>query len=128
MAAQPGATNQMLGGCDDMTDPGRRRVLSCTAALLLSVYGCATSNIRDTPQEKSADAAISSKVKSALAADARVRAALIEVTTSNGIVRLSGFADSRLDADAAVSIANNVPGVKRVQNDIVIRVTRDRRP
>ena len=75
------------------------------SALLLSVYGCATSSSPDTPEAKS-DAAISSKVKSALAADPRVRAALIEVNTTNGVVRLTGFADSRLEADDAVSIAN----------------------
>ena len=88
------------------------------SALLLIVYGCDTPTQPATPEPQSADAAITSRVKSALAADPRVRAELIEVSTSNGMVRLSGFADSRLDADAAVSIANDVAGVKGVQNDV----------
>ena len=74
------------------------------------------------------DSAVTARVKSALTADPRVRALFIDVNTSKGVVRLSGFVDSRLDADQAVSIANAVPGVKRVQDDIVIRVSRDRCP
>ena len=120
------ATLKMEG--QNMVDPGRRRALHGVAALLLIVYGCETPTRPDTAEPQSADSALTSRVKSALAADPRVRAELIEVSTSNGMVRLSGFADSRLDADAAVSIANDVAGVKGVQNDIVIRVSRDRRP
>ena len=120
------ATLKMEG--QNMVDPGRRRALHGVAALLLIVYGCETPTSSDTGGPQSADSALTSRVKSALAADPRVRAELIEVSTSNGMVRLSGFADSRLDADAAVSIANDVAGVKGVQNDIVIRVSRDRRP
>jgi hyperosmotically inducible periplasmic protein len=111
-----------------MVDPGRRRALHGVAALLLIVYGCETPTRPDTAEPQSPDSAITSRVKSALAANPRVRAELIEVDTANGVVRLSGFADSRIEADTAVSITNDVPGVKRVQDDIVVRVSRDRRP
>jgi len=107
---------------------GRRRALPLIAALFIALGGCAAAPTQDGSEKQVADSAITAKIKSALATDPRVRAAsFIEVATSNGVVRLSGFADTRLEADEAVSIANEVAGVKRVQDDIVVRVSRDRR-
>jgi osmotically-inducible protein OsmY len=110
-----------------MADCGHRRGLYI-AVLLVALCGCAAPTSPEGTEVQSPDSVITSRVRNALSANPRVRAALIEVNTANGVVRLSGFADSRLEADDAVSIANDVPGVKRVQNDIVIRVSRDRRP
>lgn len=107
---------------------GCRSALPLIAALFIALGGCVAAPTPDGNEKKVADSAITSKIKSALAADPRVRASFIEVATSNGVVRLSGFADNRLEADRAVSIANDVAGVNRVQDDIVVRVSRDRRP
>jgi hyperosmotically inducible protein len=97
--------------------------------LLSGIHGCA---LLESPEQRTdaqgPDAVITSRVRSALLADPRIRAPSIEVNTANGVVRLSGFADSRLEADEAVAVARDVAGVKRVQDDIVIRASRDRRP
>ena len=82
---------------------------------------------QESTEPRIADSAITDKVKAALAADPRVRAQFIKVDTSNGIVRLTGFADNRLEADQAVDVANSIAGVKRVEDEIVVRVSRDRR-
>ena len=102
--------------------------LSFVAALSIALCGCAGAPEQESRGERVADSALTANVKAALTADPRVRALFVDVSVSNGVVRLSGFADSRLEADAAVSIANDVRGVKRVQDDIVVRVSRDRRP
>lgn len=108
---------------------GCRRALPFIAAVFLALGACALTPGQGGSEKHVADAAITASVKGALAANPRIRAAsLIEVNTSNGVVRLSGFADSRQEADQAVSIAHDVAGVKRVQDDIVVRVSRDRRP
>lgn len=110
-----------------MVSLGLRRALPLIAALFLALCACAASRSQESTEPHIADSAITARVKAALAAEPRVRALFINVDTSNGIVRLTGFADNRLEADQAVTVANSIAGVKRVQDDIVVRVSRDRR-
>jgi osmotically-inducible protein OsmY len=44
----------------------------------------------------------------------------IHVETNNGIVYLSGTADSKKQADNAIAIAQSVEGVKKVESSIKI--------
>jgi len=105
-----------------------RRALPFIVALFLGFGGCAGSTRQETPEEPVADSVLTAQVTSALATDARLRAAsLIRVETSNGIVVLTGFVDSRLEADEAVAVARSVRGVKGVRDDIIVRVRPDRR-
>lgn len=53
--------------------------------------------------------------------DGRVRALAINVETFHGTVQLSGFAKSENERVTAESIASEVPNVKSVKNDIVVR-------
>lgn len=64
------------------------------------------------------DAAITTKLKAKFAADATVKARDIKVDTYKGVVQLSGFANSREEAERAESIARETSGVKSVKNDI----------
>lgn len=80
----------------------------------------------DTPRQESAgelldDTVITAKVKTAFVQDEKVSALRIKVTSNNGTVQLSGFANSLLEADRAAEIARMVPGVKDVRNDILLK-------
>lgn len=64
------------------------------------------------------DATITTKVKAKFVADSTVKAMNIKVNTYQGIVQLSGFANSRTEADRAATLARETSGVKSVKNDI----------
>lgn len=67
------------------------------------------------------DAAITAKVKAAFVKDKEVKATEVKVETYKGTVQLSGFANSNAAIERAVQLANNVPGVKSVRNDIRLK-------
>ncbi len=67
------------------------------------------------------DTVITTKVKAAYAKDKTVSALNTEVNTVNGVVKLTGTAKSKAEADQAVALARRVQGVKSVQNDIKIQ-------
>lgn len=67
------------------------------------------------------DSIISGKVEAAMARDKQVSALDINVTTYRGVVQLSGFADSKAEAQRAVEIAKQVEGVESVKNAIRTR-------
>jgi len=64
------------------------------------------------------DAAITTKVKAKFVEDPIVKAMNIKVDTYQGIVQLSGFANSSAEAEKAAEIARSTSGVKSVKNDI----------
>jgi len=63
------------------------------------------------------DAVITSKIKAQLAND--FGANLINVETKNGVVRLSGTAETRLAALHAEQVAWGTQGVRAVQNELI---------
>ena len=100
------------------------------AALLLAVLlllppaslGCGK-----TIGETLDDATISTRVKTALLNDDSVPAQ-IDVSTSAGIVTLSGEVRSQAEADRAVQDTRKVAGVRDVKNQLTIRSGEGRRP
>jgi hyperosmotically inducible periplasmic protein len=64
------------------------------------------------------DATITTKVKAKFVEDPTVKAMNIKVDTYQGVVQLSGFANSQAEADKAAQIARSTSGVKSVKNDI----------
>lgn len=64
------------------------------------------------------DATITTKVKAKFVEDPLVKAMNIKVDTYQGVVQLSGFANSMAEAEKAAQIARNTSGVKSVKNDI----------
>ncbi len=87
------------------------------AALLvpLAVLACGK-----TIGETLDDATITTRVRTALLNDTSVPATQIDVSTSAGIVTLSGEARSKAEAERAVQLARTVAGVKDVKNLIKI--------
>jgi hyperosmotically inducible protein len=67
------------------------------------------------------DATITAKVKTALIGNADTKAAEINVSTRQGVVQLSGFVDDKAGKDTAGSLAQNVAGVRSVDNQLEVR-------
>lgn len=67
------------------------------------------------------DTVITTEVKTALLHTAGLRSAEITVETYKGIVKLSGFIDSKSQIEKAVDVAKHVKGVKSVDNDLSVK-------
>ncbi len=83
--------------------------------------GCAVTSGQSTVGEFVDDTTVTTRVKARFAQDQQVSAMRIGVETLNGTVQLTGFATSQTEKDKAATIARAVPGVRNVQNNIVIR-------
>lgn len=98
---------------------------SLALAAALGVAGCASS----PETQRSAggftdDAALTAKVKTAIATDVGARAASnINVETYKGVVQLSGFVDSKDMADRAIAAAKKVSGVQSLKNDLRMKAS-----
>lgn len=68
-----------------------------------------------------ADAALTTKVKSKLLAEENLKSLGIHVETENGVVMLSGFVNSKAEAQRAVSVAKSVKGVNKVESAIKVK-------
>ena len=64
------------------------------------------------------DATITARVKTALLNDTQVPATQIDVSTSNGVVTMTGVVRSKADEDRAVQLARQVAGVKDVKSNL----------
>jgi len=69
------------------------------------------------------DTAITTAVKTAVLAEPGLKTLQIEVDTKNGVVTLSGNVDSMALKDRASQIAQNVGGVKSVNNNLAVKST-----
>ena len=94
------------------------------AAATLGVAGCASQNAETKrgAGQYTDDAAVTAKVKTAIASDVGARAAgSINVETYKGVVQLSGFVDNKDMADRALAAAKKVSGVSSVKNDLRVK-------
>jgi osmotically-inducible protein OsmY len=69
------------------------------------------------------DTAITTAVKTAVLAEPGLKTLQIEVDTKNGVVTLSGNVDSMALKDRAAQLAQNVGGVKSVNNNLAVKST-----
>lgn len=67
------------------------------------------------------DSVITSSVKSSLLADADIKSVDFKVETRKGEVLLSGFVDNQAQLDRATAVTRAVPGVKNIQNNVVLK-------
>ena len=91
------------------------------AALLLSALGCASTSTRESTGEYVDDAAITTKVKSAMFNEPSLKVLKINFETYKNVVQLSGFADSGAEIAKAADVARAVPGVRSVKNDMRLK-------
>jgi hyperosmotically inducible periplasmic protein len=92
-----------------------KRALAVIA--LCGVAACASAPHK-TEEQKQADKVTAERVEAALSADRMLYARHITVHADNGVVWLSGYVWDRPDYDQATSVAQSVPGVTRVVNDL----------
>lgn len=71
--------------------------------------------------ERVDDAAITAKVKAALAGDPRTKAHQVNVETREGAVQLSGFVDNSEAKSTAGELARAVENVKSVDNELDVK-------
>jgi hyperosmotically inducible protein len=75
---------------------------------------------KPTVGEKLDDAAITAKVKMALLLHRSTSAIRTEVTTTNGVVAISGTAQNSAEKDLVTKLVEDVEGVKSVHNEMKI--------
>ncbi|MBK5969298.1 MULTISPECIES: BON domain-containing protein [Thiorhodovibrio] len=66
------------------------------------------------------DAAITAKIKAEILGDSALKVLQIDVTTTDGVVTLSGTVDSQSSLDRASELARNNQGVTSVENNLVV--------
>lgn len=92
------------------------------AAIAPVAFAADSDTDRNKPSTFVKDSAITTKVKTKLAADTPSSMATIHVDTDkDGVVWMSGTAKTQADIDKAVSIAKGTEGVKSVKNDIKVK-------
>ena len=91
------------------------------AVVFASILGCAGSPTQESTGEYVTDSWITTKVKTALAADKQVKATEVNVETFKGVVQLSGFVSSNAAMNQAVYLTQGIKGVTSVRNDMRIR-------
>jgi osmotically-inducible protein OsmY len=101
----------------------RALILAAGIAALSSIQlsACSTYDGQRSSVQVADDNTITAMVKARFAQNDKVNAMNLGVDTLRGEVLLSGFADSQEDRAQAGELALNVPGVKSVRNDIVVR-------
>jgi hyperosmotically inducible protein len=121
---------------NNMFIPNRFTALAIVLVSAVFVAGCGKSGEKAAPSPGAPqtetkttvgteidDATITTKVKSALLADADVKGSDIKVETLKGVVQLSGFVDSQGQIDRAVAVTKGVEGVKSVDNKMTVKTT-----
>ena len=90
--------------------------------LLLGVAGCTTgSRYEQSTSEQIEDRGTSSRVEAALAEDSQYKYGTVRVETFKGVVRLTGFVNSRDQKNRAADLASKVAGVRSVANHITVK-------
>ncbi len=100
----------------------RRITAVLIAAALLGVAGCATEGEKQGAAGAYIDdAAITTKVKTAIFNEPSLKLFDISVTTEEKVVHLSGAVKNRAEMTKAVEVARKVQGVKSVKNELKIQ-------
>ena len=97
----------------------KRWILPVT--LVVALGACAGDATHRSTGRYIDDATITSQVKTKLIADEQVKARDINVETYKGVVSLSGFVESKSEANQAIALAEQVEGVKSVKDDLHVR-------
>jgi hyperosmotically inducible protein len=100
-------------------------VLSASLATPMVSYASEDADMdRSQPTTFVKDSAITTKIKAKLASEHLASLTSIKVDTdANGIVWLSGTAQSQADIDRAVAIAKGTDGVVTVKNNLKVKAT-----
>jgi hypothetical protein len=89
----------------------KRTTAFVVVALVLGTAGCTNS---------SSDAAITSRVKTAISNEPALKETKVSVSTDEKVVHLSGTVKSRSERAMLIAVARKVEGVKAVKTDLVV--------
>ena len=89
--------------------------------LVMLIAGCAGGATHESTGEYLDDSVLTTKVKTSILGDSRLKLLQINVETFKGVVQLSGFVDSASAATRAVELARTVKGVKTVNNSLIVK-------
>jgi hyperosmotically inducible periplasmic protein len=115
-AALAGALTLGLAGCERDMQP----------AQFGKSFESAPENAARNPElpaaadDASGDGRLAARVKAALAAEPALKSLTVSVTAKDGVVTLSGTADSTAKSHQAAIIALNIGGVRSVKNQMVV--------
>jgi hyperosmotically inducible periplasmic protein len=88
----------------------------------VAAYAADSDTDRSNPANFVKDSVITTKIKAKLAAEHLGSAKHIKVDTDkNGVVWMTGTANSQVEADKAVAIARDTEGVKSVKSELKVR-------
>ncbi|MEC4749258.1 BON domain-containing protein [Methylomicrobium sp. Wu6] len=89
--------------------------------IIASLAGCAGTHKTESTGEYLDDSVLTTKVKTSILGDSKLKVMQIDVESFKGIVQLSGFVDSQEAAERAVRLARTVKGVKQVNNSLIVK-------
>lgn len=95
-------------------------VVAIVAGMTMSACTSSTQTTESTGEYVD-DAAITSKVKTALLDDSGLKSFNIGVETYKDVVQLSGFVNDDQTKARAGSVASNVSGVRSVRNNLIVK-------
>ncbi|MBV5300144.1 MAG: BON domain-containing protein [Rhodoferax sp.] len=113
-----------------MNNPLGLRILTTTIAGVMTISMVACNKLDDstgapapsiTVGTEIDDGMVTTRVKSALLADADIKGLDIKVETRKGEVMLSGFVNNQGQIERAVEVARGVAGVTKVGNDMSLK-------
>lgn len=113
-----------LAACNKPGEPtAGQRVDSAVADARQATQGAqqAGAQAADTVKAGAMDAAITTKINAALAADDKLSALKIDVDTSDGRVTLNGTAPDAASRERATTLAAGVQGVASVNNRLAVK-------
>lgn len=94
------------------------RLLLLMCLVSAALPACGGTSIRTMNAGAMDDATITARVKTALLNDQQISATKIDVTTTNGVVTISGTVRNRADEQRAIELARQTPGVKDVKSTL----------
>ncbi len=89
--------------------------------LAMLIVGCAGGPTHESTGEYLDDFALTTKVKTSILGDSKLKMLQINVETYKGVVQLSGFVDSANAVARAAQLASTVKGVKSVNNSLIVK-------
>ena len=89
---------------------------------LMFTAGCQTTpTVENIFQPQTKDVSVTTAVLEAMLLVENISTLNIHVETVNGVVLLSGYVKTIRQSDTAEDVAKKTPGVKSVQNNIIVR-------
>jgi hyperosmotically inducible periplasmic protein len=111
-----------------LSENSAMQALILAVAMSFLIAGCGNNqDAQPAPSAKTTvgteidDTVVTTKVKSALLADADIKSFDLKVETRKGAVQLSGYVDNQAQIDRAIAATRGIEGVKSVENGISIK-------